>query len=102
VPVVLDPDPPKVSLHLYLHRTCHTLTGTVHALSGDIVFRSVFSGDINEDDADERLTDAVFTGTFADPRLIPPVGDPDPMVMSQVTGNFRFYFQRGQPAQPFQ
>jgi hypothetical protein len=102
IPVVFDPDPPKVSLHLYLHRACQAQNATVHALSGQIVFHSLFSGDPNESNGDARLTDAEFTGTFGDPRLADPLLEPDPMVMSTVTGHFRFYFHRGQPAQPFQ
>jgi hypothetical protein len=92
----------KVSIALYLHNTCHNQNGTVYSIGGTINFTSLFSGDINESDADERLTTAEFTADFADPREL--TGDPevDAEVISRVTGNFNFFFQRGQPAQPFQ
>jgi len=95
-PVIHD-----VSLSLYMHDSCHGLNATVHSLTGQIVFHSLFSGDPNEGDAARRLTDAEFDATFADPREVLEVDDPD-SVKSHVTGYFRFYFQRGQPAQPFQ
>jgi len=102
VPVVFDPDPPRVSLAVYMHQSCHVQNATVYSIAGTITFSSLFSGDPNEDEADERLTEATFDATFADPRLL--VGDAasDPDVQSRVTGHFRFFFQRGQPAQPFQ
>lgn len=92
----------KVSIALYLHNTCHNQNGTVYSIGGTINFSSLFSGDINEADADERLTKAEFSADFADPREL--TGDPevDAQVISRVTGNFNFFFQRGQPAQPFQ
>jgi hypothetical protein len=101
VPVTYDPEPPRVSLSLYLHDTCHTHNGTLHAIDGTITFDSLFSGDINESDADDKLTDAQFDAVFADPRHIAADGSVDPARTSTVTGWFRFFFERGQPAQPF-
>jgi hypothetical protein len=101
VPIVYDEQPPKVSLALSLHGSCHQHNGTVYSIAGTINFESLYSGDPNESDADERLTEARFNATFADPRNL--VGtDVDPNARSQVTGYFRFFYQRGQPAQPFQ
>ncbi len=79
----------KVSIALYLHNTCHNQNGTVYSIGGTINFRSLFSGDINESDADERLTTAEFTADFADPREL--TGDPeaDAEVISRVTGKFQ-------------
>jgi hypothetical protein len=94
VPVTGAPAP-LVSLSLYLHDTCHRQNGAVFSTGGTITFHSLFSGNPNEKSAAARLTDAEFDATFADPR------DADAARTSQVTGNFRFYFQRGQPAQPF-
>jgi hypothetical protein len=96
-----DPDPPRVHLALYLHDTCHEQNGTLYSTAGSITFDSLFSGDPNEPDADDRLTEARFDATFGDPRHLGPDGQADPERASQVTGWFRFFFQRGQPAQPF-
>ena len=95
-------EPPLVSLALYLHATCHAQNGTVYAIGGSITFDSLFSGDINEPDGDDRLTDATFENVvFADPRQMASDRSIDPGQTSMVHGNFRFFFQRGQPAQPF-
>jgi hypothetical protein len=94
--------PPDVSLGLYLHDSCHAQNGTVYSVGGSITFTSLWSGDLNEDKADERLTEARFDAVFADPRLLDAEGADDPNLSSRVTGYFRFFFQRGQPAQPFQ
>lgn len=106
VPLMANPDPALVSLALYLYKSCHAQNATVYSTSGTITFRSLFSGDPEESNAEDRLTDATFDATFADPRLLSPSSTnapPDGVeVESHVSGNFRFYFQRGQPAQPFQ
>jgi hypothetical protein len=94
-------EPPRVSLALYLHATCHAQNGTIYALDGDITFVSLFSGDPNEPDGHDRLTEADFEAAFADPRDMAPDGHVEPDRTSQVRGHFRFFFQRGQPAQPF-
>ena len=101
VPVTYDPNPPLVSLALYLNATCHSQNGTIYAVDGSITFDSLFSGDPNESNADDRLTEAEFEATFTDPRDIQPGGGYDASRSSVVRGWFRFYFQRGQPAQPF-
>jgi hypothetical protein len=95
-------EPVQVSLAVYLHSTCHTENGTVYSLSGSITFTSLFSGDLNESDAEERLTEGSFSAQFADPRQLTGDAAEDAKVTSEVTGDFRFFFQRGQPAQPFQ
>jgi hypothetical protein len=102
VPVEFNENPPPVSLALYLHDSCHAQNGTVYSIGGSINFTSIWSGDPNEEESDERLTEARFDATFADPRLLVGEGAGDASVQSQVTGYFRFFFQRGQPAQPFQ
>ncbi|HLV19500.1 MAG TPA: hypothetical protein VKZ49_01410 [Polyangiaceae bacterium] len=98
-PLVLDP--PLVSMSLYLNRTCHAVNATLYAIEGTITFSSLFSGDRNEQDADDRLTEASFQATFADPRQLTADGAVPADQGSLVEGWFRFYFQRGQPAQPF-
>jgi hypothetical protein len=97
VPLEYDADPPEVSLALYLHGSCHGQNGTVYSIAGNITFVSLYSGDPNEGEADARLTEARFDAIFADPRNLQ-----DPNEQSQVQGYFRFFYQRGQPAQPFQ
>jgi hypothetical protein len=94
-------DPARVSLALYLHASCHAQNGTIYAIDGTITFASLFSGDPNEPDGADRLTDADFEARFADPRDMGGDGSIDPDRVSLVRGHFRFFFQRGQPAQPF-
>ena len=101
VPIVYDPNPPKISLSLYLHNSCHLQNGTIYSTSGKITFNSLFSGNPNESSSEARLTDATFVADFADPREVVEAEDAA-AVTSRVTGNFHFFFQRGQPAQPFQ
>lgn len=101
VPIEAVDEPPLVSLALSLHGSCHAQNGTVFSVAGTINFTSLYSGDPYEDEADERLTEARFDATFADPRILASADDPA-SVRSQVQGYFRFFYQRGQPAQPFQ
>jgi hypothetical protein len=70
--------------------------------SSTITFHSLFDGDVNESNAQQRLTDADFDFYLADPRQISPGGlGPPPPCWGRLKGNFHFYFQRGRPAQPF-
>jgi hypothetical protein len=104
VPVVYNPDPPKVSLSLYLHNTCHQQNGTIYSVAGHINFSSLFSGDLNEGSSENRLSKATFTAQFADPRELADAPDAaaKDALTSTVTGDFDFFFQRGQPSQPFE
>ena len=104
VPVVHSEDPPKVSLSLYLHNTCHQQNGTVYSVAGSINFSKLFSGDLNEGSSENRHTVAKFEASFADPRELAEAVDEQAKaaVTSKVTGYFDFFFQRGQPSQPFQ
>jgi hypothetical protein len=99
--VEYDPDPPPVSMTLYLNDSCHVQNSAIYAIDGTIRFTSLFNGNTRESRAENRLTEAEFTATFADPRELSPGDDHDPALLSVVTGHFRFFFQRGQPAQPF-
>lgn len=102
VPITPDPDPPLVQLTLYLHDSCHGQNVALYAVSGDIVFRDLFSGDANERSAENKRTDADFDVQIGDPRDMPPEGGAIPAEkLSRLTGHFSFYFERGQPAQPF-
>jgi hypothetical protein len=104
VPIVFNPNPPKVSLSLYLHNTCHLENGTVYSVAGTINFSSLFSGDLNEGSSENRRTQATFNASFADPRELDAAADDaaKAAVTSMVTGDFDFFFQRGQPSQPFE
>jgi hypothetical protein len=101
MPIRLNEHPPVVSLTLYLQDTCHLQNGTVYSVAGTINFTKLFSGDANETNSDDRLTEASFDATFADPRDMNADYTFDENVTSHVAGWFKFYFQRGQPAQPF-
>lgn len=119
-PVVYDENPALVNMSLYLHDSCHTQAGaTIHSLDaagdvgvggaggamamlgGTITFNKLFSGNINEQDGSERLTEASFEVSFGNPCDHPPDGQGNQDLVSVVSGYFKFYFQRGQPAQPF-
>jgi hypothetical protein len=94
-PIVPDPNPAIVHLTLYLQRSCHAQNAVLYATDGQMIFHDIFDGDPTETNAAEMLTDAEFPDvTVADPRDNPPVS-------SRIRGHFKFYFQRGQPAQPF-
>jgi len=100
-PIVADPDPAVVHLTLYLHRACHAQISTLYAIDGKMKFNSLFNADPNESNAAEKFTDASFTDiSVGDPRDHLP-GDPTIQNISHISGFFKFYFQRGQPAQPF-
>ena len=67
-----------------------------------IVFDDLFDGNADESNAKQRLTQAHFDFYLADPREICPGGmGPPPRCRGHIAGNFKFYFQRGRPAQPF-
>ena len=102
VPLVPNPDPPRVHLASYFHNTCREQISTLHAVRGVIVFEHLFNGDRNEPNAEQRLSSAVFDVVVADPRRQPPGGGPiHEDSLSRLTGWFQFYFERGQPGQPF-
>jgi hypothetical protein len=67
-----------------------------------ITFHDLFDGQPDESNASLRLTYADFDFYFADPRKICPGGlGPPPRCEGHLQGTFKFYFQRGRPAQPF-
>jgi hypothetical protein len=72
------------------------------AASSSVTFDALFNGNPDETNAKERLTQAHFDVYLADPREICPGGlGPPPRCRGHLTGDFKFYFQRGKPAQPF-
>jgi len=93
---------PLVSLTVYLNDSCHEQDVSLQAISGTITFDALFSGDLSDRKKSERLIEGSFDVTVADPRRLPADGsEPDPALLSQVQGSFRFYFRRGPEAQPF-
>jgi len=93
---------PFAALTLYLNDSCHEQDVSLQAISGTITFDALFSGDLSDRKKSERLIEAQFDVVVADPRLLPADGsDPDPSLLSEVQGSFRFYFRRGPTAQPF-
>lgn len=95
---------PTVNVALYLQRSCHNQTSVLYGVSGSVTFHSLFSGDPNEDEAADKFTNAEFSVRMGDPRDVP-IGKPADEIpadrQSLVTGFLRFYFERGQPGQPF-
>jgi hypothetical protein len=107
-PTVPPPDivanPPIVHMAIYLEYTCHNQNITLYGLDGWIAFNALFDGNLDETSADQKLTDATFGVEFGDPRDAPfgsYAGDVPSGLRSRFCGSFRFYFERGQPAQPF-
>lgn len=95
---------PLVHMALYLHRSCHNQNIALYAVRGTVKFQALFSGDPNETDAADKYTDATFDVMVGDPRDAEPGQPADAIpeeLLSRVTGYFRFYFERGQPGQPF-
>ena len=111
VPITPDKDPPLVQLTLYLHESCHGENIALHGVAAPaggagpesrITFIHLFDGDPTESDADQKLIEGSFEVWVGDPRDEPPGGGPIPKEkLSLLTGSFRFFFERGQPAQPF-
>jgi hypothetical protein len=97
-------DQPAIHMALYLQRSCHNQNSVLYAVSGTVTFHSLFSGDPNEDEATDKFTNAEFSVLMGDPRDAPagaPANEIPDDQQSLVTGFFRFYFERGQPGQPF-
>jgi hypothetical protein len=67
-----------------------------------ITFQSLFDNDESEPRADNRLNQGTFDVYLADPREACAGGiGPPPPCRGHLTGAFKFYFERGRPAQPF-
>jgi hypothetical protein len=93
---------PLVTLAFYLQFSCHNQNAILYAVDGTIVFQQLFSGDPNESEGAEKLTEAFFDVSVADPRDALPATTivPEDKV-SNLYGYFKFHFQRGRPGQPF-
>lgn len=95
---------PLVTMSLHLGETCEEEVISLQAISGTITFSALHNGEPNEKKKD-RLIEAEFDVLMADPRGVIPdaataSGYSHPEA-SRVTGWFRFYHRRGQPAQAF-
>lgn len=92
-----------IHVALYLLDSCHAQNVVLYATEGTVTFTQLFSGDEDEKDAAEKLSEGEFDVVVGDPRDIVLEGPDAGSIpnQSRVTGNFRFFFQRGQPAQPF-
>ena len=88
---------------LYLLDSCHAQNTVLYAISGTVTFEELFSGDPNESDPAERFSAGRFALTVGDLRdvTIDDEGIPTVPNTSDIKGSFEFFFQRGQPAQPF-
>ena len=81
--------------------------GTTAPVNGSIGhstinFTSLFDNDVDEARADLRYNAGTFDLYLADPREGCPGGiGPPPPCRGHLTGFFKFYFERGRPAQPF-
>jgi hypothetical protein len=103
------PDPPAASLSLYLNNSCNGQNAQLLAVSGWVEFGRLFSGNLNEENVEDRLTEGSFEATIVDPRDALPRADGEsgpaysyPMERTSVlVGEFSFVFHRGTPAQPF-
>ena len=96
--------PAIVHMSLYLESTCHNENVVLNSVSGTATFRALFDADPNEANAKDKLTDATFDVWFADLSDVPLGGTPNQVplgLQSHIQGCFKFYFERGQPGQPF-
>lgn len=99
-----------VSGALYLNNSCNPENANLFTIGGWVTFEKLFSGDPNENNADDRQTIGNFSLQLVDPREATPLDAPDETGrayafpedrISTITGEFSFVFHRGTPAQPF-
>lgn len=97
---------PLVRITLSLRGTCGSgLVGprdppqvVLHAVSGTITFKRILRGDPSSEDTNSKRIEGSFNVTMEDPRH--PEGVPARSA-GTLTGDFKFFYQRGGPAQPF-
>ena len=99
---VPDPDGGMSTAHIDAGADASLPGPSGPVVSSWINFQNLFDGNPDEPDAPKRLTTAKFHLYLANPREICPGGlGPPPRCRGELEGNFSFYFERGQPAQPF-
>jgi hypothetical protein len=105
-PTVPNAAPPLVRVTLSLRGTCGTgrLGGTdpaqvvLHAIGGTVTFRSILRGDPSSPDTNSKRIEGSFDVILEDPRF---TGTGRPRSEGTLRGDFKFFYQRGGPAQPF-
>lgn len=108
-PLPSSPMPPAASLSLYLNSSCRSQNSVLTAYRGSVIFNQLFSGNLNEENAVNRVTQGTFSVTVVDTHDAVPrdASDGGPAYefpearSSEITGGFNFVFHRGTPAQPF-
>ena len=108
-PLPPTPMPPDASMSLYLNSSCRSQNSVLTAYFGNVIFTKIFSGNLNEENAVNRVTQGTFDVWVVDTHDAMPSGASDggPAYefpeerSSRVTGGFNFVFHRGTPAQPF-
>jgi hypothetical protein len=109
-PIRPVPEFVDVSGALYLNNSCNPENANLFTIGGWVTFEKLFSGDPNENNADDRQTVGHFELRLVDPREATPLAEPDANGVaytfpedrvSTISGNFSFVFHRGTPAQPF-
>ena len=92
-----------------MNGSCRGQNALLMAYRGNVVFTNLFSGDPNEDNSENRLTEGLLDAWVIDPREAiaqAPVGTgpsfsfPEDRA-SHIEAWFSFVFHRGTPAQPF-
>jgi hypothetical protein len=108
-PLPATPMPPDASLSLYLNSSCRSQNSVLTAYRGTVTFNQLFSGNLNEENAVNRVTQGTFDVWVVDTHdAVPrdssdggPAYDFPEERSSEITGAFNFVFHRGTPAQPF-
>jgi hypothetical protein len=111
--------PPLVQLSLSLRRTCGSdklnvgdkAQVVLHAVSGTVDFTAIVHGDVSSRDTNSKRIEGTFAVQVEDPRCpatpppgsttVPPCGWGIAPSHGNLTGQFKFFYQRGGPAQPF-
>jgi hypothetical protein len=108
-PLPPTPMPPDASMSMYLNSSCRGQNSVLTAYAGSVTFTQLFSGNLNEENAVNRVTQGTFDVWVVDTHDAVPsaAADGGPAYefpearSSEVTGGFNFVFHRGTPAQPF-
>src|SRR5262249_2285874 len=70
----------------------------LHAVRGTITFSSILRGDPSSSDTNSKRIEGSFDADLEDPRHPP---GSQAAQSGHLTGTFKFFYQRGGPAQPF-